>query len=95
MPGREDELNMLRTLLASDNIERHDKDVFGDMYDRMFRGQRMLSHKQRAWVEKVYYKLGEKPKPITNRAAVAPKLNAAERKLMVSLRARKRVKGGV
>jgi len=96
MPGREDELNMLRTLLQSDNIEQHDKDAFGNMYDWMYRSKSTLSYRQRAWVEKMYYKLGDnKPKLQRHRAAVAPKMNEEERKLMASLRTRRRVKGGV
>jgi hypothetical protein len=93
---REDDLNMLRTLLASTNIERHDKEAFENMYDWLFRGRRTLTPKQRAWVEKVYHKLGtNRPKLQRHRAAVNPKMSPEERKLMESLRSRKRVKGGV
>ena len=64
------------------------------MYDRMFRGQRTLTHRQRAWVERMYFSLKDKPELKKSRAAVKVKVSPAEQELLDSLKNRRRVRGG-
>lgn len=44
-------------LLNSSELTRNELEAFQSMWDQIARGK-ALTHKQRAWAERVYYKLG-------------------------------------
>jgi hypothetical protein len=48
---------MLKALLLCEEIEDDEREAFDDMYDRI-EGRRVdeLTHRQRSWVEKVFFK---------------------------------------
>ena len=55
--NRQRDRRMLRALLLCEDIEEDDRDAFSDMFDRL-ESRRVddLTHRQRSWVEKLYFK---------------------------------------
>lgn len=57
MSNRQKDRRMLKTLLRCEEIEDDEREAFDDMFGRI-ESHRVdeLTHRQRAWVEKVYFK---------------------------------------
>lgn len=50
--------NMLKKLLTVGKLTAQEKEAFESMWDQVHRTGGKLSHKQNAWIEKVFYKQG-------------------------------------
>ena len=57
MSNRQRDRRMLKALLLCEEIEDDEREAFDDMYDQI-EGRRRdeLTHRQRSWVEKVFFK---------------------------------------
>jgi hypothetical protein len=57
MSNRQKDRKMLKALLLCEEIEEDEREAFNDMYDRV-ESHRVdeLTSRQRAWVEKVYFR---------------------------------------
>jgi len=69
---------MLSALIRHGKITAQEREAFESMWDQIHRTRGKLSHKQNAWVEKVFYKQGlDKSQPLPPKEKRSPKVGFA------------------